>query len=316
MIAMSQEVDEHMSLSRRAFVKNTSLLAFSVAVFGKVHWVNGAYVGNTPTTTDVLGPFYRPGAPLRMNLNPPDFAGTPLHLAGTVFKDNGKTPFKNCLIEIWQAQPNHEYDNLSDDFKYRGSGKTGRDGSYHFITTHPPAYPLTPDNSTYRPSHIHLRISGESDESDLITQVYFKGDQYLDKDDYSSAPSAIHRILEVTRNAKNEDLVRFDIIMSKEFSLEDAAFKKVIGVYDAGQELNAFYAPGQLQLYKSGNLLFIKCNGQIFEALRYTGNNTFDNEEDFKFKFELLQGGGAKLIASARMKGTWKTFECRKVLTY
>jgi catechol 1,2-dioxygenase len=307
------------TINRRSFVRNASFLAAGIAVFGKIEWVNGAYVGNTPTTTDILGPFYRPGAPIRMNINPPDFTGTPLHLTGTVFNVDGKTPLKDTLVEIWQCQPNLEYDNLSEDFKYRGCGKTGQDGTYHFITTHPPAYPLNAEKTIYRPSHIHMRIAGEAGDYDLITQIYFQGDQYLDKDDYSSSPTAIHRILEVTKNSKNEDVVRFDVVMSKEFPLDDGAFKKITGVYEAGKELETFYDLGtnaKLELYKNGDLLFIKLNSQIVDAMHYVGNNIFENGSDVKFKFELLQGGGVKIAGSARIAGVWKSFECTKVLSY
>lgn len=40
----------------------------SVGVFGKIKWDGKAYVGEDPTTTDILGPFYRPGAPMRSEL--------------------------------------------------------------------------------------------------------------------------------------------------------------------------------------------------------------------------------------------------------
>ena len=44
------------------------LLALSVGVFGKIRWDGEKYVGNDPTTTDILGPFYRPGAPFKTDL--------------------------------------------------------------------------------------------------------------------------------------------------------------------------------------------------------------------------------------------------------
>lgn len=91
-------------MHRRKFVKNSTLIALSIGVFGKIEYANGAFIGDTPTTTDVLGPYYRPGSPLRTNITPFDFNGTPLHLSGTIYKADGKTPLKSCLIEVGNAR--------------------------------------------------------------------------------------------------------------------------------------------------------------------------------------------------------------------
>ncbi|MFI5134905.1 MAG: hypothetical protein ACHQD9_03530, partial [Chitinophagales bacterium] len=178
-------------MKRRTFVRNTSLLAFSVGVFGNISWINGKAEGDTPTTTDILGPFYRPGAPMRTNINPPDFKGTPLNLSGIIYKDDGKTPFKNCLIEVWQCDVNGVYDNFSDDYVYRGAAKTGDDGAYQFITTHPIPYAINDEKTKFRPAHIHMRIAGEAGDQDLITQIYFKGDSHIPEDSSSSSPLSV-----------------------------------------------------------------------------------------------------------------------------
>ena len=306
-------------MHRRTFVKHSSLLALNIGVFGRIEYVNGAFIGDTPTTTDVLGPFYRPGAPFRTNINPADFSGTPLHLSGTIYKEDGTTVVTNCLVEVWQCDNHGMYDLLTDDFIYRGAAKTGDDGRYHFITTHPVSYAVDLSKSVFRPPHIHLRISGSEEYPDLITQIYFKNDPHLREDPYSSSSSAIRRILETSKNADNEDVIRFDIVMSKEFPLDDAVFKKLSGIYTANQIVSEFYGvskDGRIEFYRKGGLLYIKANGQIEEALRYKGSNSFDNGADLKITFELLQGGGVKVSGNALLNGTWKSFECSKELTY
>ena len=75
----------------------------SVSAIGAIHWNGRSYVGDSPTTTDILGPFYRPGAPMRSNIVPPNSKGSPMNLSGTIFKEDGKTPVSNALIEIWQC---------------------------------------------------------------------------------------------------------------------------------------------------------------------------------------------------------------------
>ena len=286
------------------------MFAASIGVFGKIQWNGKGFIGNIPTTTDVLGPFYRPGAPFRENIIPRDYTGTIMHVSGTIYKEDGKTPFSNCFIEIWQADANGKYDNISDDYNYRGALKTGSDGNYHFITSMPAAYATNSAGTNFRPAHIHMRIEGQDGDQDLITQVYFKGDKYIPTDDYSSSPSAVNRILEVTKNNKNEDVIRFDIVMSKEFLPDEAVFKKIIGVYSEGKE-------SMIEFYKQGDLLYVKYNGQIEEALYYKGDNTFSNNADGKVVFDFAEGNTTKAIVYFFEKGNWnKQFEGTRVFRY
>src|SRR5687767_15309971 len=143
-------------MQRRKFLTDTGKVAFGASVFGSIHWSNDRFVGDTPTTTDILGPFYRPNAPLRNNINPSDYTGSLFHLSGTVFKEDGKTPFKNCLVEVWQCDADKVYDNTSDNYKYRGAQKTDAKGNYNFITTHPVPYKASEQSENYRPAHIHM----------------------------------------------------------------------------------------------------------------------------------------------------------------
>lgn len=165
-----------------------------------------------------------------------------------------------------------------------------------------------------------MRISGSEEYPDFITQLYFKGDPHLAEDGYSSSPAASKRILDISKNAKNEDVVHFDMVMSKTFPLDKSVFKKLSGIYTANEVVDKFYGlskGGRIEFYEKGNLLYIKANGQIEEALRYIGNNSFDNGADLKLNFELLQGGGVKILGRAETsKGIWKSFECLKELSY
>ncbi len=254
-------------MQRRKFIQETGMIAIGVGVFGNVTWSKDRFIGDTPTTTDLLGPFYRPGAPARSNINPKGYSGQVFHVSGTVFKEDGKTPFKDSLIEIWQCDENKMYDNISDEFRYRGSQKTGADGKYHFIGMHPIPYPANENADIWRPAHIHLLISGKG-QQDLITQIYLEGDPYLEKDIASSSPNAAKRILKIIKNSKSEEAVHFDIVMAKEFKPDNNAFDKLIGIYKMNDK-------SVMEFYRKDDLLFLKWNSQIREGLSYKGNNTF-----------------------------------------
>lgn len=275
-------------MERRKFFKDTGMLAIGIGVLGKVSWSNDRFIGDTETTTDILGPFYRPGAPVRTNINSKGYSGKLFHISGTVFKEDGKTPFKNCIVEIWQCDENGVYDNTSDKYRYRGTQKTGADGKYHFIGMHPIPYPIE-NSSIWRPAHIHLLVSGEG-QQDLITQVYLEGDPHLEKDMGSMSPNASKRILKISRNSNNEEAIRFDIVMAKEFKPDNTVFEKLVGVYKMNDQ-------SVMEFYKKNELLFMKWNGQIWEGLSYKGNNTFSGgtENSTTASFQLLANSEVKV---------------------
>ena len=275
-------------MHRKDFLKQTSLVAIGVGAFGNLKWKGDHFAGDTPTTTDILGPFYRPGAPFRENLNPADFKGEVLHLSGTIFQDDGKTPMKNCLMEVWQCQPDGRYDNVSDDFLYRASKKIDATGEYHFVTTPPIPYTTEEGGSVYRPAHIHMRISAEG-KQDLITQIYLKGDPYLASDPSTKSELSINRILSIKKLKENENEIRFDIVLKKEYLPDNSVFHKVCGIYKMSDG-------SMMEFYRDGDFLFYKTDHQIWGGLTYTDNNKFvGGVNDTEAKFELLPRGGAKV---------------------
>src|ERR1051326_4569557 len=276
-----------MIMRRRTFIKNTSYVVFGISVFGNISWKDGKFIGDTPTTTDILGPFYRPNSPIRIDINPREFKGERLHLSGIVFKDDGKTPYENCMVEIWQCDSHMNYDNLTDNYNYRGRRFTKADGKYHFITTQPVAYPTAPNSNVYRPAHIHMRVSGEK-QQDLITQIYLKGDKNIENDPCASSPKAINRILDITNTKSGEKMIHFDVVMAKEFKPDDSVFKKISGLYSMSDN-------SIIEFYREEDLFFMKWNGQIREALMYKGNNVFNGGIGNAASFELLDNGGVKV---------------------
>lgn len=291
-------------MKRRTFIEKSSLMAISLSAFGSIQWNGKNYVGDTPTTSDILGPFYRPGAPFKSNLIPSNSKGVPMILNGTIFKEDGKTPLKNALVEIWQCDEDQHYDNTSDDYLFRGAIKTTKDGIYEFKTIVPVPYKVDPDdeNSHWRPAHIHMRVS-VPDQQDLITQIYFKGDQYIEQDMAASSPQSVSRILSISTDPSGNKTVTFDVVMNKEFPLDNEGYNKIMGIYRMDND-------NMIEFYREDDLLFMKRNGQLVAGLKYIGDNTFEGGLGYpKVRFEMLEKGGTKAVVElARNKITGEKF--------
>lgn len=108
-----------------------------------------------PTAEDEMGPFYRPGAPLRSRI------GSGYLLTGTVKSAADCQPISAPLIEFWQAGPKGRYSDA-----YRAAIITDDSGQYQLETDFPAAY-LT------RPPHIHIRVSAPGYQT-LVTQHYLE----------------------------------------------------------------------------------------------------------------------------------------------
>ena len=124
------------------------------------------------TKSDMLGPFYKEGAPFKQRVGEGVKEGERLIITGKVM-DNRCQPIKGAILDVWQANSTGEYDNKG--FTLRGKVKTNNDGIYLIDTIIPKEY-ATGDIT--RPGHIHLKV-GVPNQPTLTTQLYFEGDPYL-----------------------------------------------------------------------------------------------------------------------------------------
>ncbi len=108
-----------------------------------------------PTAPDMMGPFYKPDAPLRTSV------GKGHVLTGTVRSAADCTPIPKAAIEFWLANPEGVYDDQS-----RATVISDGSGAYRFESHRPSDYGL-------RPAHIHLRIAAEGFKP-LVTQHYLE----------------------------------------------------------------------------------------------------------------------------------------------
>lgn len=116
-----------------------------------------AIAGNqcNPTEPDMLGPFYKAGAPERSQV------GEGYILSGVVRSSRDCSPIPDATIEFWLAGPDGRY---GDD--YRATVHSGSEGEYSFESNPPGPY-------YGRPPHIHIRVSAKGFKT-LITQHYPK----------------------------------------------------------------------------------------------------------------------------------------------
>jgi len=107
----------------------------------------------TPTEPDMLGPFYKPDAPVRSS------AGKGYVLSGTVRSAKECSSLGGARVEFWLAGPDGGYAD-----SYRATVFSDKTGAYRFESHFPPPY-------YGRPSHIHIKVSASGFKT-LVTQHY------------------------------------------------------------------------------------------------------------------------------------------------
>jgi protocatechuate 3,4-dioxygenase, beta subunit len=141
------------------------------------------------TPPQILGPFYP------FMLTPTEGGdltsggqaqGTTLYLSGRILTEKGE-PVSGAKVEIWQANAAGRYRHPNDenvaapiDEKFSGFAVTTTDGQgrYAFKTVRPAAYPAA--RGQWRPAHIHFSVTAKYEQ--LVTQMYFTGEQWNDTD--------------------------------------------------------------------------------------------------------------------------------------
>lgn len=182
-------------ISRRRFLHESAVILGGALISGPAF---AAKQDCRPTESEILGPFYRFGAPFRAQLAGPDEPGDKLILRGTVFSSDCRRPLPGALVEVWQANSSGVYDtnkpgNFTEAsaFHLRGMLYTNEKGQYEIETVVPGRYPVPPNLAGLekyagltRPAHIHFRVM-ESVHVPVTTQLYFKGDPFIANDPWA-----------------------------------------------------------------------------------------------------------------------------------
>jgi hydroxyquinol 1,2-dioxygenase len=206
------------------------LLSDVLGVSSLVDLVN-ASPGVTEST--VLGPFYRPGAPVRamgQHIGRPE-DGSPTLVRGSVVDAAGQ-PLDKATVDVWQANDSGFYD-IQDpgqpDFNLRGVLVTGPDGRYEFRTARPASYPIPVDGPVgdmlratgrnhMRAAHIHAIVSAPGHRR-VTTHIFVPDNPYLDSDAVFGVKDSLIREF---RPAGPGDPADVEYVVEMDFSLAPA----------------------------------------------------------------------------------------------
>ena len=213
--------------SRRAFLRRSTLGLAAVGVAGlslradaqptpQARSDHDLPPDAAPTEPNILGPFYRRGAPFRGKVTPPLAAGTALLIDGRVWSFGTRRPLAGAVLDVWQAGHDGRYDN--DDprsppkpgvFTNRCRVAADEAGRYEFETVHPGRYL---NGRRLRPAHVHYRVTAPG-HRELVTQLYFEGDPHLDGDPFAR-PSLVVPLRTTEANGGTYEAATFDVVLA------------------------------------------------------------------------------------------------------
>ncbi|KAI9812165.1 MAG: hypothetical protein M1827_004831 [Pycnora praestabilis] len=157
-----------------------------------------ASVTDAPTSTAILGPFWRADAPHRA------MGDTTVHgiedgdhtlMYGRVTDYLTGEPVEGAELDVWHTAPNGLYEQQDEgqvDMNLRGRFTTGKDGKYWFYCLRPTSYPIPDDGPAgrllglldrhpMRPAHIHFIVSAPGYKP-IVTQIFDRRDEHITND--------------------------------------------------------------------------------------------------------------------------------------
>jgi len=170
----------------------TRLIAGSLGLSTLVCLMN-----NAGTSANLLGPFWREGAPRVANggtiIRSPT-PGPPLFFYGRVVDTEGKAVV-GANVDVWHCATNGLYENQDPaqaEWNLRGRFVTDEDGNFSYRSIRPVGYPSPAGGPTetllrvqhrhpYRPAHLHALIYKEGFKT-VPSQVYSSDDEVLESD--------------------------------------------------------------------------------------------------------------------------------------
>jgi hydroxyquinol 1,2-dioxygenase len=183
--------------------KTTDTHNEAVLMFGSLGFstliclLNNGNNGQTETTANLLGPFWRMNSPRTENGGSIVRSPTPgpaLFVNAVVRNQSGK-PIEGAEVDVWHSSPEGFYeqqDPKQADMNLRGKFITDTQGRFGFRSVKPAGYPIPIDGPVgdlvratgrhhYRPAHLHFLIFKPGFKT-LISQIYVNDDDKLETD--------------------------------------------------------------------------------------------------------------------------------------
>jgi catechol 1,2-dioxygenase len=173
------------------------LLCGSVGLSALVCLLNNGNNGQTETTANMLGPFWRTESPSTENGGSIVRSPTPgpLLFVDALVRDTTGAPVANAEVDVWHSSPEGFYENqdpVQANMNLRGKFRTNADGRIRFRTVRPAGYPIPVDGPVgdfirlqrrhnMRPAHLHFLIYKDGYKTH-ISQVYVNDDVNLETD--------------------------------------------------------------------------------------------------------------------------------------
>lgn len=173
------------------------LMAGSLGFSSLICLLNNGNKGQTETSANLLGPFWRMNSPPTENGASIVRSPTPgpALFVNCCLKDLSGKPVAGAEVDIWHSSPEGFYeqqDPKQADMNLRGKFVTDAEGKFGFRSVKPAGYPIPIEGPVgdliragkrhhYRPAHLHFLIFKEGFKT-LISQIYVNDDERLDSD--------------------------------------------------------------------------------------------------------------------------------------
>jgi catechol 1,2-dioxygenase len=159
--------------------------------------LNNGNNGQTETTANLLGPFWRMNSPRTENGGSIVRSPTPgpALFVNCWVKDQAGKPIAGAEVDIWHSSPEGFYEQQDPKqvpMNLRGKFVTDAQGHFGFRSVKPAGYPIPIDGPVgdlvratgrhnYRPAHLHFLIFKQGFKT-LISQIYVNDDEKLETD--------------------------------------------------------------------------------------------------------------------------------------
>jgi len=173
------------------------LMAGSLGFSTLICLLNNGNNGQTETSANLLGPFWRMNSPRTESGGSLVRSPTPgpAIFVNIWVQDQSGKPIADAEVDVWHSSPEGFYENQDPKqahMNLRGKFTTDENGHFNFRSIKPAGYPIPIDGPVgdliraqgrhhYRPAHLHFLIFKPGFKT-LISQVYVNDDPVLDTD--------------------------------------------------------------------------------------------------------------------------------------